>query len=88
MMPSKVVNELHSPEIYRSVTLPMWVLYDHPSDFPDFYVLRLWDGATNTPRSTVFLAVELKEIKNAVAFQFVELGPYEGDDPKIMAVFV
>ena len=34
--------------------LSMWVVYDHPSDFPDRYVARLWEG--EKPTSNVMVS--------------------------------
>jgi len=89
-MPAKAITDIHAPQIYHSVILPMWVLYKNPTDFPEKYVLRLWDGATNTPRSTVFLADTEQEIEFEIKRfnRFVRLERFENDDPKIMAVFV
>lgn len=38
----------------RTDILPMWVVYDHPTDCPDSYVARLWEiGPGGTYRPTL-----------------------------------
>jgi hypothetical protein len=39
--------------------LPLFVVYDHPADFPDFIVLRLWLTDKPTSRAWTFENVEL-----------------------------
>ena len=30
---------------YKAIGFPAWVLYDHPSDFPNYYIVRVHDAA-------------------------------------------
>lgn len=41
-------------EAARKVFPPMWVIYDHPSDFPNDYVVRLCWGMFKEPDCAQF----------------------------------
>jgi len=41
--------------------LTSWVIYDHPKDYPDFYVARKFHG--ENPASEHYLAGSLNEIR-------------------------
>jgi hypothetical protein len=89
--PSVVVESVHAPHLYRDVRLPMWVLYDHPADLPNYFVLRLWDAMTNKPHPYIFVADTLNAIEqeiDAVPGRFHRLSRYEADDPKILATYL
>lgn len=88
--PSEVVPDIHARHLYSDVSLPMWVLYDHPADLPSHYVLRLWEAMTNKPTRFVFLAKTLQEAEAQFnrGGHFVRMEPFTGDDPKIVAVFL
>ena len=32
--------------------ISMWVVYDHPKDYPDSYVARLWEAYPDGPKMT------------------------------------
>lgn len=89
--PSEVVTDIHAPQLYSGVQLPMWVLYDHPSDMPGHFVLRLWDALMNKPLRYVFLAAAMAEIEqaiDAVPGRFHRLSRHDADDPKILATYL
>lgn len=91
MPPSVLVTDIHAPHLYRRIGLPMWTLYDHPTDMPEHYVLRLWDGMTCEAHAAIFVADTLEGIHeqiNAIPGRFIELSPSPADDPKIIAVFL
>lgn len=63
--------------------LPIWVIYDHPADYPDSFVARLWHGETPTAR----VIVEAKLMTIRVKLSRMGLYPLDrkaGDDPKIV----
>lgn len=88
MIASKEVKTIHLNSNYHSVMLPMWVLYKHPKDHPTKYVLRLWDGATNTPRSLIYLADDMEQIHREIGGRFSRLERFNDDEPHIMAVYL
>ena len=68
-------------------TLPMWVIYDHPSDWPDWYVAREWIG--EQPGSCVTLERDLERLRDRMRrMGLVCLARFEQDDPKILETWV
>lgn len=70
--------------------LYMWVVYDHPADYPDHYVVRTWatDGTGNAfADPDVRLADSLEEVR-ACFPEHVRLPRQEDDDPAIVEVYV
>lgn len=45
--------------------LKLWVVYDHPTDFPDSFAARLW--LTDRPTGEVLVADTLDDIRAAIA---------------------
>jgi hypothetical protein len=91
MPPCEAVTDIHAPRLYQGISLPMWVLYDHPADMPEHFVLRLWDGMTNIPTAYVFTSKTMEGITaqlEVVPGRFHHLERYEDDDPKILGVFL
>jgi hypothetical protein len=75
----------------KSDLLTMWVVYDHPKDFPDEFIARLWMvgsgqticcGKTLTSKSLDQLRGELR------ARGFTVIPRMDGDDPKIVEVWL
>lgn len=67
--------------------LPMWVIYDHPTDFPDHFVARRWDGLT--PTDDTIKSDQLGTIRFAMrTLGLVCLARQEGDDAKIIEVWL
>lgn len=66
---------------------PIWVIYDHPKDFPDSVVVRIWWGLVPETRSQHFLSI-------ASARDFllhrglVSIGRQQADDPCIVESWV
>lgn len=71
-------------------TLPMFTVYDHPTDAPDYFVARLW---TTLPRPAVssiaILDRDLERIRNTMeALGLHQLARQDGDDPKILETWI
>lgn len=66
--------------------LPMICLYDHPTDYPDKYVARVWDG--NNPTRLIALADTPEEIRATIPSNMTRLPRTEKDDPCIMEVWI
>ena len=90
LLETLVVTDIFEPHLYRGVHFPMWTLYDHPSDLPDHFVLRLWDGATARATPFVYLSSTIEEIEKMIENdgRFVKLSRYEADDHKIIAAYI
>jgi hypothetical protein len=70
--------------------LPQFVVYDHPSDWPDFYVARLWLALPEpTPLPLVLMDRDLDRLQTTMdALGMVKLMPSEGDDPVILETWI
>jgi len=71
------------------MTLPMWIIYDRPSDFPEQFVARKW--IMDKPTSEVMTASDLAGIRWAVgkvAPGSVCLARDPSDDPKIVETWL
>jgi hypothetical protein len=67
--------------------LPMWVVYDHPSDFPNNYVARRWHGERAT--SDLMVCPDLEVIRRQLRLRgLYKLDRWEGDDPMIVEVWL
>ncbi|NGO54551.1 hypothetical protein [Allomesorhizobium camelthorni] len=67
--------------------LPIWTVYDHPKDFPDSFVARLYVG--QTPTATFMSCPDLDMLRGQLAeMGLVPLARSEGDDPVIVEVWL
>lgn len=71
-----------------SIGLPIWVVYDHPTDFPESYIARLWDGMTNTATASYLLAPTLDALRARLPPELVQLARHEEDDPAIVETWL
>ena len=74
-----------------SAPLQMWTVYDHPLDYPDFFVARRFevtaDGAM--PTSIALHSEDLEELREALMSQgFTPLARDPMDDPKIVETWL
>lgn len=67
--------------------LPIWVVYDHPSDYPDTYVARMFN--LDKPTDDLLIDADLEKIRDALeGMGLVKLMPMPGDDPVIIETWV
>ena len=67
--------------------LPIWVVYDHPKDFPNNYVARLWIGEKLT--GDMMIAPDIDMLRDELERRgLVKLMPQEGDDPVILETWL
>ncbi len=68
--------------------VPIWVVYDHPRDYPNNYVARLWLNESPTTMHMISPDLELlrREINRRGAT--VKLMPLPGDDPVILETWM
>ena len=76
-----------------SAGLAMWVIYDHPRDFPDEFVARKWaimaEGAL--PTGEVLTATSLEGIRSRIQLEAGmsgQLARSEADDPCIVESWI
>lgn len=63
-----------------------FVIYDHPKDFPDYYVARGW--LDEIPTNMVFIAKTLDEIRATIPLDMICIQRMEDDDPCIVEVWI
>lgn len=67
--------------------LAIWVIYDHPTDWPNHFVARRW--VDERPTEDMVLAFDLDRLREFLAEHgFVCLARMEGDDPKIVETWL
>jgi len=71
--------------------LDMWVIYEHPLDHPDKYVVRKWTVIANAaPLSSMDKTLHdtLEEAREAVPPGLYNLRRFAEDDPAIKEVWI
>ena len=71
-------------------TYSMWVIYDHPADYPKYFVARrfeIFPGGYNATKD-LFLAKTLDGIRRRVPAGLVRYPPNPTDDPIIIEVWI
>ena len=76
-------REVYSPTKF---CMPLITIYNHPTDYPDKWVARLF----NLEQATIYivLADTVEEIESKMPAGMVRLPPDEGDNPCIEEVFI
>jgi hypothetical protein len=64
--------------------LPVWVVYDHPKDFPAHYVARLWEGLNPTQSFVQSDKLEIVRAVLGVEMRLTCLPRHPNDDPSII----
>ena len=88
MPQSIIITDLSAPEIYTGLGLPIFTLYQSPSDFPGKFVARLSDGMTSQATPFVFVSDKLSDVVKAVPQHFCYFPRHDSDDPVIVGVFL
>lgn len=67
--------------------LSIWVVYDHPSDYPNCYVARCFIGEEWTP--SIMICPDLERLQEQLMqMGLTKLMPMEGDDPTILETWL
>jgi hypothetical protein len=67
--------------------LNLWTVYDHPSDYPEWFVARRFEG--ESPTTETILARDVETIRVLLTIKgLMPLERMEGDDPKIIEVWL
>jgi hypothetical protein len=65
----------------------MWVVYDHPTDFPNNFVARCWLGEEAS--GDIIVSPDITALREVLAIKgLYRLERQEGDDPIIMEVWL
>lgn len=69
-------------------TLSIWVLYDHPSDYPDLFIARRFDvgpGGQVIATTELLLAADVEWLRKEMRKKaLVRIGRHQTDDPVII----
>jgi hypothetical protein len=71
-------------------TISNYAIYDHPSDYPDHFVVRVWritDGRLD-PAEECWLAKTLEDARALIPSGLYCLGRWPEDDPVIVEVWI
>lgn len=75
-----------------SKILRMWTVYEHPSDFPDKFVARMFVVDENGARATasVIIAADIETLRDILAFEMslVPISRAVLDDPVIVETWL
>lgn len=83
----EIIGAFDYTKISRIVrAMPMIAIYNHPTDYPDKYVARVWD--CNIPTHLIATADTLEEIRATIPPNMTRLPSMAGDDPCIVEVWL
>lgn len=74
-----------TPE-YKLPALPLWVIYDHPRDMPNYFVARMW--LTDRPTETFETGKSLEEVRSKLPLNLSRLERHQNDDPVVVEVWL
>lgn len=80
-----------TPEDKPPVSMEMWVLYDHPKDFPKHFVARKWSvmGGELQPTNQVIASEDADQIRKVLRDNGLARVEESGQkDPKIMETWL
>jgi hypothetical protein len=88
-MTREQIQRVHDNAYARGL-LPMWVIYCHPKDFPDGYVLRPHFAAKGmtTVAETGLGADTAAQLREVLPAGVVCIGREADDDPAILEVWI
>lgn len=86
------INLLHFQPLADGRHLTQLVIYDHPRDHPDWFVVRAWDidlsAGARAPRKAAGLFKQLEDARAFCAqFGLLQVGSMPEDDPCIVEVW-
>ena len=73
------------------IAVPMAVIYDHPEDVPDKYVVRIWEGREEKPTNVEMRKDSLQECRKEICesgYFVMAVRPDPEDDPKIAEIWL
>lgn len=85
-----VVDSLADVDL-SEIKIPMVVIYKHPTDAPDCYVGRIWEGAVPAPTNVEIRAKTLQKCRAAIKRgkrTYAILPRVADDDPVIVETWV
>lgn len=80
------VNSFDIEKSMKQARIPLICVYDHPTDYPEKFVARLWD--CNIPTRIMATADTLEEIREKIPSNMVKMDRHPKDDPCIVEVWI
>ncbi len=66
--------------------LPIWVVYERPTDYPDGFIARLW--LNDQPQKVTVKGKTLSEVRMGLPPDLFPMARSPGDDPCIVEVWL
>lgn len=85
-MQDKRIETIQQAEM-EGLTTPVIAIYDHPDDYRDYYVARIFDAGK--PTNVIMLADTREELETDIQeyTDMLFLAPGADDDPKLIGVW-
>jgi hypothetical protein len=88
----QIVKKIYVPATFGYFNLPLFAIYENPKDFPNKYVVRLWEinrqlGKTIATRYCV-VKDTLEECRKALPPGLYRIGRESSDDPIIIESWI
>lgn len=80
------VNNFDIEKSMKQARIPLICVYDHPTDYPDKFIARLWD--CNIPTRIMVTADTLEELREKIPSSMVRMDRHPKDDPCIVEVWI
>lgn len=88
MIGDKLITHLDLAD-FSDMQLPMLTIYERPADYPDLYVVRVWECLpTPQPTNMVVLTTTLEEARRRLPQGYQRISRSEIDDPKIVETYI
>lgn len=86
---NKIVESMGKVD-FSGLKLPLVTIYEKPTDFPDVFVARIWDGVGAKPTNTIITRHSLQEIREDIkaAGFTVRFPRAEDDEPHIVETWM
>ena len=83
----RIVARFDYARLLKQTTLPIITVYNHPLDYPDKFVARVWD--VDRPTNLAAIADTYEELLQAIpVHQMTRMEPSEKDDPVIRETWI
>ena len=86
------VKKIFKKSIGGYSSVPLFVVYENPKDFPDKYVVRLWEINRNVKKTlpTPYCVVKdtLEEARKAIPHNLYRFGRDSCDDPVVIETWI
>ncbi len=80
------VERFDIDKINKQARIPIICIYDHPTDYPEVYVARVWDATR--PTHIMATATTLEALREKIPSQMIKIDRTEKDDPCIVEVWI